>query len=317
MAKKYKKTLSEIQAKQAEAEKELTSLRTTQRPVSDPTVQKELEDLRTFRQRHQIFDDSTFQNQYEQPVRSQFNEIIAEVKAMSPDKAAAEAWEAEMRKLGPDRINKDYWNEGVIQQVANPLDRDRMIRKVSTLIDLQGKRNQFAAELAEQPDRYEQFQHEQAADYWKKFGEEAEDETKKILPNLGEWALQKDPTTAKTQAERQAIEAHNASYQKYEETFKALLTDAATQGPRGMARTAIEAVKGIKYKLDLDNTMAENKKLKAELQKAREELNKIAGVRSRVAQSTGAGPNGGKSSGGQQKAGKSLDTAFKDFFGNT
>jgi hypothetical protein len=318
-AKQFKKRLTEAQSKLEAQIGELTNLKGTQRPVSDPTVQKELEDLRTFRQKHEIFDDSTFQNQYEMPVRSQFDEIINDVKAMAPDKAAADAWEAEVRKLGPDRINKAYWNEGVIAQVADPLDRDRMIRKVSSLLELQNKRNQFAAEIAEKPDRYQEYQHEQAANYWKNFGVEAEDETSKLVTQMGDWAVRKDPVTAKTQVEREAIERHNKAYEVYETHFKNYITDAATQGPRGMARTAAAAVQGLKYKHDLDRSATELKKVKLELQKAKEELNKIAGARSRVAQSSGAQPNGNKPGAdtGPKKAGKSLDSAFRDFFGST
>jgi hypothetical protein len=315
MAKRFKKELTEARSKLDSSGKELESLKGSVRPVSDPEVQKELESLRTFRQRHEIYDDSAFQIQYEQPVRNQFDAIINEVKSMAPDKAAAEAWEAEIRKMGPDRISKQYWNEGVIGQVADPIDRDRMVRKVSTLLELQGKRNQFAAELAAQPDKYQQYQHETAADYWKDFSVQAEDEAKKLTANLGEWAMPKDPGTAKSQSERAAIEAHNKTYQDYETRFKEMLTDSATNGPRGMVRTAVLAIEGIKAKSDLDATRKELGKIKGELQKAREELNKIAGARSRVAQSTGGtgAANGNQAS--TRKAGQSLDSAFNDFFG--
>jgi hypothetical protein len=318
-AKAYKKQLSDIQAKLKSQETELGQLKTTVRPVSDPTVQKEIEELRSFRQRHQIWDDSTFQNQFEAPVRKQFDEIIADIKGLSPDKGQADAWEAEVRKYGPERLDKKYWNEGVIQQLADPLDRDRVVRKISTLLDLQNRRNTFAAEVAQQPDKYQQFQHEQAANYWKNFSVEAEDEANKIVPTLGEWALEKDVSQAKSQSERAAIEAHNKAYADRVEKFKAYITDAATQGPRGMTRVAIAALEGQKYKADYETAQKQMAKLQAQLAAANEELNKIASARSRPAQASGAA-NGAKapdSSGGTKKAGQSLTSAFDDFFGKT
>lgn len=315
MAKRFKRELSEAKTKAQNQESELTTLRTTQRPVNDPTVQAELEQLRDFRQKHQIYDDAGFQAQFEQPIYSQFDEIINDVKAMAPDKEAAGQWEGEIRKLGPDRIGKQYWNEGVIQQVADPIDRDRMVRKVTKLLELQQHRNNFAAELAEQPDRYTQYQSQQAAAYWQDFSVQAEDEANKISKTLGDWAAPKDPNLAKSPVERQAIELHNKTYTGYLEGFKNLLTDAATGGPRGITRVAVQAVQGMKYKADLDQATGELKRIKAELQKAREELSKIAGVRSRVAQSTGGQSNGAKPTTEVGKASKSLDAAFKDFFG--
>jgi hypothetical protein len=285
------------------------------RPVSDPEVQKEIEELRTFRQRHQIFDDTTYQTRYENPVHEKFAEIINDIKAISNDPNAAQEWENQMRSVGPDRVGKAYWNEGVISQIADPLDRDRLVRKVSTLMELQEKRNQFRQQVAEQPDAYQKFQHQQAADYWQNFGNEAQDEMSKVTPTLGEWAAPKDLKTAKNATEKAAFEAHNATYAQYEELFKKYIEDAATQGPRGMARVSAMAVQGEKRRRDLEAANKKIAKLQAERDKAQEELNKIAGARSRVSQPSTAGSNGQPAPPQKRKAGQSVDDAFKNFFG--
>jgi hypothetical protein len=278
-------------------------------------VQKEIEDLRQFYQKHAIFDDSTYQVQYENPVRAQFDSIIADIKAISNDAAAAGEWEKQMRSLGPDRIEKQYWNEGVLSQIGDPLDRDRLLRKVSALMELQDKRNRFRQEIAEQPDAYAKFQHQQAADYWANFGREAEEEMKKVTPTLGEWASPKDLKSAKTTTEKAAMETHNAAYGEYEQLFREYLTDAATQGPRGMARVSALAVQNEKRRRELETANKKIAKLQAERDKAQEELNKIAGARSRVAQPSSAGPNGQPGQAPKRKPSQSVDQAFNDFFG--
>jgi hypothetical protein len=285
------------------------------RPVNDPAVQREIEELRQFRQKHAIFDDSTYQSVYENPVHEQFNQIISDIKSLSNDPAAAEDWEKHMRSAGPDRLNKAYWNEGVISQIADPLDRDRLVRKVSTLMELQQRRDAFRKQAAEQPDAYEKFRHEQAAQYWANFGKEAEDEVKKMTPVLGEWAAPKDLKAAKNATEKAAIEAHNAAYKHYEQLFERYIREAATEGPRGMARISALAVQSEKRAKDLESANKRIAKLKAERDQAREELNKISGARSRVSQPSTAGTNGAPAPQGKRKASQSVDSAFTDFFG--
>lgn len=286
------------------------------RSVSDPTVQKELDDLRTFKKRHEIFDDTTYQVQFENPVHQVYDDIINDVKRLSGDPEAAASWEKDMRSAGPDRVGKEYWNDGLLDQIGNPLDKDRLVRKISTLLELQDKRNAFRTQMAEQPDAYAKFQHETAARYWDEFAKEAEDEMKKVTPALGEWSVPKDLALAKNATEKSAFEAHNAQYQKYEQMFREYISDAATQGPRGMARISAMAVYGEKRRQDLEVATKKIAKLEAELAKHKEELNKIAGARSRVSQPSTAGQNGQPQSQVKRKAGESVDQAFKNFFGS-
>jgi hypothetical protein len=284
-------------------------------PVSDPSVQKELEELRGFRQRNQFLDDSTYHTNYEEPVRQVFDDIINEVKRLSPDPQQAADWERQVRGAGPDTLDRKYWNEGVINQCQDPLDRDRLIRKVSGLLEAQERRNAFRQKMANEPDAYQKYQHETAAKYWEDFARDTHDEVEKHKAHLGEWATLRDPALAKNAAEKAAIEAHNKVYAEYENLFKAMITDAATQGPRGMTRVALKAVAGEKHKQDLESANKKIAKLSSELEAARGELNKIAGARSRVAQpSSGARPNGEQPP-PKRKASQSLDSAFKDFFG--
>lgn len=286
------------------------------RAVSDPVVQHELEDLRTFKQRHQIFDDTTYQLQYENPVHQKYDEIINDIKHISDDPEAALTWEKEMRSLGPDRITEQYWNKDVIGLMSNPLNQARLTRKISELLELQDKRNAFRKQMTEEPDAYVKFQHETAARYWDEFGKAAEDEMKKVTPNLGEWAAPKDLKLAKNATEKSAFEAHNAQYQKYEQMFREYISDAATQGPRGMARVSAMAVYAEKRRQDYEVLQKKYAKLEAENAKYKEELNKIAGARSRISQPSTAGPNGQPPPSAKRKASQSVDQAFNDFFGS-
>lgn len=310
MLKTERKLAKELRERVEKSEAELTTARSTVRPVNDPTVQKELEDLRSFRTKHQVFDDSGYQQQYEQPVRTLFDDIVADVKKLAPDQAQADEWEKQIRAAGPDRLDRNYWNEGVIQQCGDPINKERLVRKISLLLEAQDKRNDFRQKMATEPDAFERFRNEQASDYWKGFTTEAEDEAKKIIPTLGEWASPKDVALAKTAQERTSWEAHNKVYKEFEEVFQKALTDAATQGPRGMTRVAVQAVLAEKYKRDNDTLAARNKKLEAELKIAQDELNKIAGVRSTVNKSSGASSTAKSADKPKPKLGQSVEDAF-------
>lgn len=297
-------------------QKENEQLKAAVRPVSDPTVQAELESLRKFQQTHAIFDDTTYQTQYEAPVRSIFDDIIKDVKSLANDAAAADEWEKSIRAYGPDKLDRQYWLENVINQCADPLHKDRLIRKVNGLLESQGKRDEFRNKMATEPDAYEQFQHQTAANYWKQFSEEAADEAKKIIPTLGEWAMEKDLAMAKTDHERTAWEAHNKTYKEYEELFQRWITAAAKGGPRGMTQVAAQATRGEYFRRELDNANTRLKKVEAELKAAQEELTKISSARSRATSGgNGTAPGTNKPPASKAKIGESVDSAFKREFG--
>jgi hypothetical protein len=185
MLKTERKLAKELRERVEKNESELTNARSTVRPVSDPSVQKELEDLRSFRTKHQIFDDTGYQQQYEQPVRMLFEDLVNDIKTLAPDQAQGEEWANTIKTAGPDKLDRAYWNEGVLQQCTDPLHRDRLTRKISVLLDAQEKRNNFRAQMASEPDAFDRFRNQQAAEYWQGFSTEAEDEAKKIIPTLG------------------------------------------------------------------------------------------------------------------------------------
>lgn len=315
MLKTERKLAKELRERVEKSEKEATSLRGAARPVSDPEVQKELEDLRSFRTKHQIFDDTGYQQAYEAPVRTLFDDLINDIATLAPDQAKGQEWANTIKAAGPDRLDRSYWNEGVLQQCTDPLHRDRLTRKISVLLDAQDKRNHFRDQMASQPDAFDQFRQQQAADYWQGFSTEAEDEAKKIIPTLGEWAAPKDIALAKTTQERSAWETHNKAYKEFEDIFQKALTDAATQGPRGMTRIAVQAVLAEKYKRDNETLSSQLKKAQAELKDARDELNKIAGVRSKATQGSGASAAAKSAEKPKGRLGQSVEDAFAQHFG--
>jgi hypothetical protein len=316
MLKTEKKAAKELRERVEAQEKELLTHRGAVRPVSDPTVQKELDDLRSFHSKHQVFDDSGYQVQYEQPVHTLFDDIIKDVKGLAGDPAAAAEWEKEIRGAGPDRLDRAYWNEGVISQCQDPLHRERLIRKIGSLLEAQEKRNEFRSQMEAEPNAYNKFRQQQAADYWQNFSVEAEDEAKKLIPTMGDWAAPKDLAMAKTAQERAAFEAHNNVYKEYETVFQRAITDAATQGPRGMTRVAVQAVMAERYRRDLEAANTKMTKLQAELKAAQDELNKISSARSRVNNSTGSSTIAAGMA-PRKRLGQSAEDAVREHFGTT
>jgi hypothetical protein len=312
-AKVLKKDNKKLVATNEELRKENEGLKAAVRPVSDPTVQAELDQLRKFQQDHQVFDDTTYQVTYEEPVRAHFEQVINLVKGMATDKDALAEWEKSIRHAGPDKLDRAFWTSAVIEQCQDPLNRDRLVRQINNLLESQEKRDAFRKEMSEKPDAYAQFRNQTAANYWKQFSIEAEDEAHKLVPTLGEWAAPRNLEEAKSQAEREAWEAHNKTYQTHELRFKQFITDAATGGPRGMTRVAVEAVRGAWYKDQYEAQETQIKKLKADLAQAQAELDKISAVRSKATQGTGTNGSGAPTN--KPKIGQSVEDAMNKEWG--
>ena len=73
-------------------------------------------------------------------IRDAFEQILADVKAFSPDKTAAYAWTVTMRDYGAwsEQLTADYWLSQVIRRYPNPDDQARLLADVNALLKLQG-----------------------------------------------------------------------------------------------------------------------------------------------------------------------------------
>jgi hypothetical protein len=74
-------------------------------------------------------------------IREAFEQILEDVKQVSPDKNAAYSWTITMRDYGAwsDQLTATYWMDQVIKQYPDPAARERLLADINTLLKLQGR----------------------------------------------------------------------------------------------------------------------------------------------------------------------------------
>jgi S1-C subfamily serine protease len=84
-------------------------------------------------------DDIAVDTAFDQKINDAYEQILADVKLCSPDKAAADAWAIEMHKYSPWNLDADYWINKVVKRYNDGAARQRLITDVNTLLKLQAR----------------------------------------------------------------------------------------------------------------------------------------------------------------------------------
>jgi hypothetical protein len=127
--------------------------------------------------------------------------------------------------------------------------------------------------------------------------------------------LPRDPESAKTTEERAAIEAHNERFQKLNNHFVETMKDISSKGPRGWVRASVEATRAMYLEMQYKELTDELKGVKAERDRYKSELDKIAGARRKISHTTGTPPPSAGKKTGESLSIKDLDVrkAFEQF----
>jgi hypothetical protein len=272
-----------------------------------PEARADYEHAATIRRRFDILSDPEFRNRYEVPIRAQFEKILDETGPVLYDPNEGRKWaEGVKANYQANNVSRAWWDRDVVAKIPNEFDRNRITNRIDKLFDLQDEMNAELAKHSSDKDAYDKWKGEkdqvtrqQMQDAIMSEIREQEQRIKEVLPV--------DVEKAKTTEERQAMEAHNARFEKLNEFFKNQLNDLSNHGPRAWVRVAVEATRTqvmndqiVNLEKDLKDTRAERDKLKAE-------LDKITGARRRIAHTTGTPPSSQQSKNGQGLSIKDLD----------
>jgi hypothetical protein len=255
-----------------------------------PEQKADYEHAASVRRRFDFVSDPEFQQRYHMPIANQFQAVLQEAVNVLPDKGAAQQWaQYILQNFSPDQLNKQWWLNSVISKVPNELERQALMGSVSELLKLQRERD---TEITRRTNDKSSF------DNWmaEKTNATAERVKSEIMSEIGEQekqiqeVLPRDPEAAKTPEERAAIEEHNHRFERLNAHFLERMQDISKNGPRAWVRASVAATRGLFVEEQYNKMAEELRTTKAERDQLRTDLDKIAGVRRKMAASSGTAP---------------------------
>jgi hypothetical protein len=303
-AEALQKQFEEFKAKQAElpkeAKRELEDLRAFRAQAEQnknelpDDVKKELEDHRAWRARYDYANTPEFKAKSGQVVKS-FNSVIDDLSSIWAGNEEAKGILEQIRsQVGPERIDEVWFDKQIFNnqtfKEASLYTQQKIANKVMELFRLRGERDQQLQE-ATNPERYKQLEERQRQeqqarqkqfdDAYLKTAHETEQD---LIKQHGDWAVLLDPKTAKDDADRSRIEAHNKDAQVYRQQIEKYIQALNTQDPIPLAKTHVnliaDALKATKMEKEISSLKAEQEKKDAEHKK---EIERIKADADRIA----------------------------------
>jgi hypothetical protein len=284
-----------------------------------PEAKADYEHAAAVRRKFDFSSDPEFIQKFQQPVLTAYHSILNETVDVLPDRGQAVAWAKYIAEnYSPDSLDRNWWLNSVIAKIPNEMDRASVLQSVTNLLKMQKERDTEVTRRTNDKSAYDNWIKERdlIRSQW---------EVKEVMDEIGiqeqkiKEVLKKDPTEAKTKEEREAIEVHNERFEKLNGHFQETMKDLSFNGPRAKVRAAVEATRAMYIEGEYKNLEKELKSVKAECDQLRTELDKIAGARRRISQTSGTPPTpSGKDAKKQTGDGlsiKDLDVrnSFKNF----
>jgi hypothetical protein len=290
------KQFEEFKAKQAElpedAKKELEDLRAFRAQAEQKKgelpddVKKELEEHRAFRAQHDLANTPEFKAKHK-AIGETFNSVMDDLTMLWGGGDDVKAVIGQIKaQLGPERIDKEWFRQQIFNndtfKKADLFSQQEVAGKVRDLFKLREERDRQLQE-ANDPERYKQVlerqrQEQQARqkqfdDAYLKTAHETEQD---LIKQHGDWAVLIDPKTAKDDADRSRIEAHNKDAQVYRQQIEKYIQALNTQDPIPLAKTHVnliaDALKATKMEKEISALKAEQEKKDAEHKKEIERI---------------------------------------------
>ena len=308
---------AKAQALRQEVDKLSAELMETKKNAWTPEAKADYEHAASVRRKFDFASDPEFQAKFHQPITNTFHSVLNEAVEALPDRAAAQAWARYIAEnYAPDALDKGWWNHSVIDKIPDETDQAAVRQGVANLLRMQKERDTEINRRTTDKSAY---------DNWIKERDEsrAQYTQKEVMAEIGiqeqkiKEILKKDPSEAKTPAEREAIEKHNERFEKLNGHFQETMKDLSFNGPRAMVRAAVQATKAEYMEGEYKKVEEELKATKKERDQLRAELDKISGARKRISHTTGTppAPSGKEKNGNNGLSIKNLDVrqAFDNY----
>jgi hypothetical protein len=289
---------------------ELETIKATGMP---PEVQQELNRLRATSQRFDLLNDAGFQARYENPIEQAGDRLLNFCIELAQGDEGIKKWAIETKKFGYKNLSPDYWDKEIIPKIASEVNQHRVGQLAANLHEKIDERNRMVAEFTSSPDKITEYNLQRAHDYYVNYANEAQDESNKLVAQIGPWAQLQDAAQANTDEERGLINEHNQRVEGYKTLFEKTMGDVMHGGPRKHVRVVAQAVYGIEVDRLYKEKCADYDELEADYEALKQQYNRVTRARSLP----------GRTGGGvevKQPAGlstKDARTALREYFGGS
>jgi hypothetical protein len=252
-----------------------------------PEQKADYEHAAQVRRRFDFVSDPEFLQRFHAPVQQGFESVLEEAVEALPDKAAARQWADYIKQnYRPDQLDKDWWLNSVAAKVPNELERTQLLNSITQLRHMQRERDNEISRRTNDKSSFDNWINEKAQFTHQRVQEEIMSEIGTQEQRLAE-IMPRDIASAKTNEERQAIEAHNDRFNRLNQKFQGFMKDISANGPRGWVRASVEATRALLLDEEYKSLASELKSVKAERDQLKKEIDKITGARRKLANTTG------------------------------
>ena len=313
----WKNDRARYKAEQERAKALALELEEAKKNAWTPETKADYEHAAAIRRKYDFVSDPDFIEKFHKPLHNHYENILDEAVAALPDKNAATQWAAFIKaNYTPDQLNREWWMNSVIAKIPNEMDRASVLQSVTHLLKMQKERDTEVQRRTNDKSSFDNWINEKNATIQQRVQDE-------IMAEIGiqekriQEVLPRDVESAKTAAERKAIEEHNEEFKRLNKQFVDFMQDLSKNGPKAWVRTAVEATRSLVLEKKYNEQVSELKSVKAERDQYKAELDKITGVRRKIANTTGTPPvssaNGKKTSDGLSIKNLDVRESFKNF----
>jgi hypothetical protein len=305
---------SEIKSLLAQSKQYAEQLEAIKKNGMPPEVQKELERLRATSQRFDLLNDTDFRARYENPIEAAGDRLLNFCVELGQGDEGIKKWAEETKRFGYKNLSQDYWDKEIIPKIASVTNQQRVAALAADLHSKVDERNRMVTEYTSSPDKIQQYRQQQAVQYYTNYAQEAQDESNKLVANIGEWAQLKELDQAQTDEERALYKEHNDRVEGYKTLFEKTMGDVMHGGPRKHVRVVAQAVYGIEVNRLYKDLQADFEALQDDYEALKSQYSKVTRARSLPGRSGGAvekpGPKPGIST-------QDARSALKEYFGGS
>jgi len=259
-AETYKKEVHTLKPKYEEAVKALASYEKGEK-LPEP-IQKELEELRTFRRTMDVKSDPEFTKKFETAIGAAEEEIYGIMKEAG---ASDEDLKAMKESGGVRSKDMKWWSKNVVSALEGDpeyaIQKNKLVSKLDEVFKLEGDKAKEIESATKNYDTIKKQKEEVAVKEREQFQSVVLEEIDKVRP-LTAWANKLEIPKDANDDVRKQIESHNAFVEETEMRFMQALEST---DPRVRAQTAIFAAAFPKVQGDLQLMTQYAQKLEAEL----------------------------------------------------
>jgi hypothetical protein len=228
---KLQETATNYKKQAAEYEYKIQELSQQQQNAQTPP---DYEELKKFRAIFDTENDPSFKSKYDVPIQSAKEGIYNILRKNGANDDLIQTIE---KAGGPDKIDQNWWKTQALDRLGFT-DSERLKKHLIDVVDLKEGREREIGETAEKRDQFLEQRQTELVNEYHQSNREIQDHVLSLTKDIP-WANFRDPSTAKTEQDMQAIQKHNAAVNTLGQKFTAALYPVTPQARAEVAAAAV------------------------------------------------------------------------------